>query len=716
MELNQMLVRTLVIKFNRNITILNDWIKLRYGVGAVDPDAPKSWKYYMNISGQYHVTDTPMEIISLDTGGPIIFSPATLVAHPATAEAYTYRSRYYYALVKRYPDQEQLILGIMYPADIDHAIAAADGSIVMYPSQLVEPQEITLIQDLESYIQRYIVRWDVDAFGLTDPLYNAAQYAIMCLNLLPRLLNMRVRRCMTYEAHTFHIREYLASHGRLDRFMPYMTLKQSLWLYRNLRYIDRHSGRADQFQHLVQHVLTDRYIPLSDFSIRQLQTFDSKYYSNISVRRNPVNVLYNAPEKDYLSIQKLYAKEAPLTIGNPDYLMLAQDRITQSLKTSPSSIMQTKDVESSMTDYTNSLPGPLEAVLMRQWAYMSQHDLYSAYVTFKDPITSASVSLTSHDAFIYMYYIFLRSIGLKLTHMPPYVNLRYRGYLPPVSRLTSVVGGMYDAVSMATTLLAAQPEMRVVTSVRGFYTLSHAIYEDGIIQWYRITNTHELYRRGEMQSMVQSMYADEVISFDATMPISAWLNARSLPEYAYSEVQAQRYIFDIFKAATGYNDDITKSPAAIQKAMISIMEQLSSYSIQFIREINASNIVPVNWAAVRVGGVKWRLDGTYYVPVDTRVIETRSQYHGQVSISYDLGQSPMILRTESAHTYSILFAQTIASMQPTERTLDLYYPSFKIQTLYDAYDPVVSAQAKFSGWEYYLALTPEQQSSIKSIY
>jgi hypothetical protein len=57
--------------------------------------------------------------------------------------------------VQAYPDQENLILGILYPADLHYAVNAKNGAILSYPSELIEPQEATLVHELEGWIQRY---------------------------------------------------------------------------------------------------------------------------------------------------------------------------------------------------------------------------------------------------------------------------------------------------------------------------------------------------------------------------------------------------------------------------------------------------------------------------------------------------------------------------------------------------------------------------------
>ncbi|MCT7411258.1 hypothetical protein N5V59_23605, partial [Escherichia coli] len=48
-----------------------------------------------------------------------------------------------------------------------------------------------------------------------------------------------------------------------------MTESQMLWFYRNIAYVERNMGRTENYDKLIQKVLTDRGIPIGAFSIKQ---------------------------------------------------------------------------------------------------------------------------------------------------------------------------------------------------------------------------------------------------------------------------------------------------------------------------------------------------------------------------------------------------------------------------------------------------------------
>lgn len=685
----------------------------------VDKLDKTTWKYYKNMAGEYHITDTPMQVTSLDTLETIIFSKDVLKDHPATVDAYQYQTRYYQSLVLQYPQQEELILGILYPADKAYAIKSDNGSIVSYPSDLVEPQEATLIVELEAYIKRYLVRWDVSAFGLSESLYNCAQFAILCLNVYSKLINLRLKRCKTNEAHSFHIREYLASHGRLDRFMPYMSLEQVLYLYRDIRYIERNAGKVTQFKTLIDKLLTKRYIPIGEFSVRHLSEYDDKYYPTINVRRKGLNPLYNVPEIDYFTVEQLYKKEAKLAIDNVDYLDHHSAEITKLFQNSPSSVIQTKDLESSMYDYSNAVPDPLEKVLLRQWAHLVTTNRYQAYVTFKNPVTGDSSTLPTLDAFIYMYYVFLRSIGLTIVSLPPYINIKHR--IEPkatVDTMLSVVDNRFtDLPGMARQILDRQPLITVFHSVKNFFNTTHTLYEEGLLHWHTVSSTQDHYKRALVSNMILTMYADTEIVFPAeTKDMDKWLASKDLPVYNLSYNDAQKLIKNIFMASTGLTIDSTKLLKNIQAALIGALTQLSSYTVQFSKEISDPNILVLNWAAIRLGDPKFSLKADEFLPNEVSILGYKGRQARHIHLESMVDKNFNEYKVSAATHFEII--STVESIAKLEfgKTFEIHNKSFYMDVTYPSFDPAVSSQTAFAGWETYLALTDQQKSQIKSIY
>ena len=125
MSANLQLYEQSVIQFLQSCTIVFSPLAnqinnnlLAQGI-EIDQTRPDTWKYYLNLSGQYFIgpnpaapVDTMMTILSLDTKQPMNYTIANLAISPKTTAAYVIGSSYYTALCQTYPTQTDLIKSI----------------------------------------------------------------------------------------------------------------------------------------------------------------------------------------------------------------------------------------------------------------------------------------------------------------------------------------------------------------------------------------------------------------------------------------------------------------------------------------------------------------------------------------------------------------------------------------------------------------------------
>ncbi len=715
---NRKLAKTIVIKSSITAELINNDIRLKNNSYIIDELDMSSWKYYMNISGLYHPLDEPMVITSLDTLEEITFNKENLAIHTATAKAYQFDSRYYYSLVNKYPNQVQLILGILYPCDINIAIESQDGAILSYPKYLIEEQESSLMIELEEYIIRFITRWYIPAFNLTDSLYTASFYAILYLNIFIKLLNLRLARVRTLEVHSFHLREYLASHDYLDAYLPYMTLKQKLWLYRNLNYLFRNTGKVEQFKILLQKLLTDRRIPLSEFSIRHLGNFDDNFHPNLRIRRKAINPEVNTSDKRYFTLDELYNIEDPLVYGNIEYLDTHKEDITTKLKLSTSNVLQSKDLESKMVDISDSVPFPLDEVLLSLWATLIDNNLYNAVVTFKDPKTSENISIEAKDAFIYMQYITLKSLGIGTENIPDFLNLRHiRNPKPLLAELLYFVDKSLENVNTSAIDIRNNfPDLTLLHSTSSFFDLGNSIFNECLRHWYIISHTEDLYERAYVENISLSLFEVKLIKLTETpTSISSFLTSRNLREYDYTYKESEVLIQNIFNSATGLNIDSTKLLKNIQKAMIGIMKTLSSYTVQYITDINDSDIIPLNWATIRLGNIVENSEEYIYIPEGVNIVESYNNSQDNLVIE-SVGNTDEIAEVIIEDLQELDINLIESSNEDVDESIDLNINKIDIEVNYDILNPEISDKTNFIGLEYFISLSDEEKENLISIY
>ena len=700
-DLNKTLIKTLIVKSKFAIYATNQDLLAQYGELAVDFSDQKSWKYYKNLAGEYHITDIPMKVISLDTRETIIFDAKTLVRHTATAVGYRYGTRYYHALVREFPNQEFLIQGILNPCSKEKAIAAEDGDILSYPPDLVESTETTLIMELESFIKLYQARWDVQAFSLTDPYYAVVQRAMLALQLLPKLLNLRLKRCKTDEVHSFHLREYLASHHRLDRWLPYMSREQALWLYRNICYLQRNAGTVANFKTLVANILDKRQIPVTEYSIRQLTSFDSEGYPIVQARRKQIGTAVPATQVPYIPLEVFFEKEIKTTFGNQRYFDLEEKNIRHKLLTGPSAAVQTKDLESAMVDLSDCVPDPLSEVMLRQLVSMTHQGFYNVSINYQDPKTFEPGSLTAWDTVVYMLYLTCKMENIPFDILPTVANVKFRLHPRPLpSDLTHLIEpGMEWLKPVALELVKNQPILSECFSVSMFYGMSYQIYEECLKHWYLLSDTHDLYTRGVLEQMILKLFGSSLKDFGKGESAETWRVRNNLPVYNRSYSEAQALFKELFERATGFRIDETKKLRNIQHALLSLFETLSSYSIQFMREINDGRLLMTSGSSIRIGSVtEYAADNTR-VPIGIHVVKTEGFIKDEIYVQSQLDESILAIENPLTDHVSLV----------NEDSLDIYMQKAEPVLVYHKAD---SIDVSFSMLN---LLTQDQLKSLKFI-
>jgi hypothetical protein len=579
----------------------------------------------------------------------IIFSRENLTIHRETAKAYGFGSRYYYSLVNRYPDQEQLILGILYPCDIDKAIEAEDFTVLSYPTPLIEAQEETLVHDLQLHINRYVFRNMNANYEASDPLYHASWLAIFYQDLLLKLMNLRLQRCHTNEAHSFHVREYLRSHQRLDRYMPYMTLKQSLYLYRNVRFLETNPGKRDTFDEIVENILTARFIPLAEYSVRHLNTFDDNLLPTVTVRRKAINDTVNTTASQYLSYDALVEKELRTAGGNPKYYLGSKAKVYNQLQLSRSSAIQTKDLESDMVDYSDSVPDKLPAVLLNHWIFMACEGLYQSVVSVVNPQTNLPLQLTVKDALIYYVYLSMKTQGLTVDYVPGIIAERHRTLARPTKEALLKHFPVSEYLDqMASTIVLNQPELAPIYSTDGFFESAWLQYKEMERYWVVDTNTFDAFERARIEVMCDRVYTDTTYFLDEDpVGMQAWLFDRNLPEYDQNSATA--LIQELFMKSTGFAQDETKQLRNIQRRLIELFSQLSSYSIQVIRDININSVIPLLTPFPRIERLRNFSHGR--VAIEARLRFTAAKIISNGYLEIDLSQN-LELKNIAAHNLS----------------------------------------------------------------
>ena len=605
-----LLAKTMIIKVESVAESTNDKLRTMKGV-TIDLDDKRTWKYYLNLSGQYHNTDQKIHITSLDTLQTIEFNRENLRVHTATARAYEYGSRYYRELITQYPEHETFILGSLYPVDIDKAIGADDFSVLGYPTGLIEDNEVSLVPKINEWLIGFKERWYNRQFNLTDTNYLEALLGVMYLQLPSLIIDLRLRNCRTNEVHSFHVREYLESHGMLNVYLNNMTRKQALFFYRNINYIERNSGKQETFDWLVQKVLTDRNIPLAEFNMHHDVTLmPEELTPKVMFRKRLLNEEVRIYDQDsgFYNLAYILSKEEPTAQGNSDFINQNQTKIEKKFQKTLSNRFKTKVLESSMIDYSDSETLSKADIALNNWIYMSQTNKYNGYINVSNPITGSRFSLTTKEGFLVFLYAYCKANGLKVEKIPPLVATRVPiSPVPTRDEVYSVVDKNLVPIEYIDFIISLHKPHSVVLTNTEFKDWVHEHQIAATEQLYFVSNHEHLYTRALVHNAVSRLYQVAVVENEYTGRNFTDILINNSIEYEnFGYDDWTRLYVEIYKESTGFDINATTAAADLQKAMISLMEQLSSYSIQFVQSINNTSIKVINWSALRLGDITYK--------------------------------------------------------------------------------------------------------------
>lgn len=411
--------RASIFGFLKTLTIKNNWIVEVYNQNvelagyAVDESQPATWKYYMNIQGQYHESDTVMTVLSRDTQEEINFTVENLQVHARTRAAYLPGQPGHTTLCKRYPDQVDLIKNILFPvSDFSAAYAAEDISLLAWGDGYLEEAETqSVIKGVNDFLTYVSARWYMTWMDY-EPYYYPVFWASLWQHLFSLVSTIRVQNIHTAAAHTFHIWEYLTSLG-IDDYRDILSRKQTLFLYRNMRYITQNRGRQSNLVLLVNKLLSEQAVAMVNKVLYQ-NTLDGaeecRWLPDIvsePVETDRASAL-TLPSPQ--SVQDITLQLSALGVETNTSLTYI-DELRRKLAATRANRLRTKLLEIRPILRDRKYAEMLGNFIFDNVVSAVTSGKYTTQVVYKDETTGLTVSMTPKEALALFYYAAWRRHG-----------------------------------------------------------------------------------------------------------------------------------------------------------------------------------------------------------------------------------------------------------------------------------------------------------------
>lgn len=611
------LARSVVIKFDACATILNERLA-EEGIASDELD-PTTWKYYMNMAGEYHSSDTMMRVRSMDTLEVIDFTKDNLLLHRATAREYVPGSIYYNNLIREFPDQVALVNGIIYPIDINVAIDSEDGEILYYDPQYVESNEDNFDFELRDWVTAFYNRWYNSQYLLSDDLYFSAFLGQLYTQLPLAMMLIRLRNARTRRAHSFYIREWLASHSRLDEFMPYLTKGQQLHLYRDITWYERNVGKESTWQLLVDNILTPRGIPLIWYNIKQNgKGMPEDMRPKAELVKLDVNFSIVTEGQDKATVGEILEREDGLARDNPLVKFDAEQEITEKIESDQFSTLPTKILDSEVIDRSTSSVRTRMNVLLNHWLDLSARGKYRAYIQVPHPRTGELMTLSVKDAFIVMLYAYFKSWEWDIPMIPECIAYEVmRDPLPNLQELRTYVSPRLVGDNILTAIQDRVFPMTSYISTEQFYLDANRAHRSYLDLWELYSYQEHKDARAMCENAVKAHYMNrkcklvkQPTSFDDYL-LPQGIDLRDL-----RKSECEQLVTDCINLATGSNLFKVITLGEIQRELLRLMKRLSSYPLQYLRNVAYTNFHVLGMVQVRLGDYRAEMGSYFRVPVD----------------------------------------------------------------------------------------------------
>lgn len=681
------LAKTIVFKHVMTAELINRELKTRgYEVNEFRPD---TWKYYMNLAGEYHQSD--MDLLKEKYNTPYMtikvagdYAPVDaifnkdLISGPnadlATANEYRYGSQLYKNLLERYPEMESLILGILNPIEKQIAIDSYDGEIlfcggykkqinpydtskyyyatneesVFVSNNLVESNETNLIPELQKWLSATLQRWDIRDYQLVDDLYLPALMGLIGAFLPKMVMNIRLANCGTNQAHTYHIKQFLDSHGGLGQLVDVLATKEYLWVYRNYRWLEANLGKEKTFQSIIDNIFTPTNIPVNSYMLRHnTMDIEDRISPRTEMVRVPINFAQVGGGSSRRDLREILNKEIPLGRSNDYNLDVIEQKMQQSIDHAGDSEYLTKVVESSVIDYSSRSPFPLAEVLLNNWLYTASHGFYKGTVYIDHPTQNERLQLTPLNAFILMLYcynygyagIILEDIpNMNATWIPRTVNytpssVKYQPYYT-VDELYKSVDAAEVTREQMTSIHGGRYVQPTYSSTTNFYSGGLAVHAELMRRYFIYVDTESIMGRGYLENAASLMYWLDVpcILGDGKRTYASWLNSHGIDFTGLSRDGYIKFADKLVAAATGIENSRLITMADRQNAAIKLLKHFGSYNIQILTESADGDVTLLEGKNLRYSNIRAIKRTNSEVPTPAVKVDGRALIKSHVNI------------------------------------------------------------------------------------
>lgn len=606
-------IRTLLIKLPLLALRENNIVKEKYGNDAVG-DLPKTWRYYLNISGEKHFSNDLVLITLKETNQEVELTKDLLLKYKDTRNELWKQDEFYKSIISKYPNEILYIHGCMFPSNLDDVIDAPPGKILGYNPTLIEYNETEIIYELEQYIENVLSRYNINEYGIIDKHYPTVFASNLYASLVNVLLVARLRKINTHAVHPFYIEERLRSYMNIWDDASVLTPSSRYWLYNNIPTLSHHTGKQVTLDRIIKNIFTSNHIGVGEYTldlndpdrIPNPAPWEPSGSKNVSFTTKALNSIYS--NEGRYPIDVIVSRELRSTYK--DYDEQTSDEVNALVE-----IISKRLAESTITDQKTKLldiPMPdirllhgIDPVLfiLNKWIYYAASEKYTSLVSYIDPNTKKYYNITPRQGLLLLLknllYLNKRS-SIKLTAIPWEHIINNGDFIPEV--LVKGLFGKYQIIDMVKLIVKNAPLESNFTNSADFKNYLSNCFKWVTYIWMIDTNAENAIVSAGIKNVIARMLSFGVHTLTENtngLTIDELLSIEEIEYPIETGFDIYGAISALFKTFTGVEIDYYTEAKNRYSKFKNILDKLTSYTVHVIPAVDQSKelYIPYNMPA-----------------------------------------------------------------------------------------------------------------------
>lgn len=396
---NKMLARSITIKSSHQADLINNYIISKHGSIKVNSEDYTTWRYYLNLNGEYHFTNNDVYVYVLETDETALLTKELLDTYKNTKAELEKFDTFYKRVLGDYPTDELLIKGIISPVEPSVVYELDDGEIISYSSYYVHDNELSIIRSLNTYLRNTYTRWFNPYYLNTDTNYLAVFLTQLYVNMPIKIELLRLENIHTHKAHSFHVDTFFSSTLNIDP--SYMNAKSKFWLYQNLKTLMIHAGKNETLEEIITNVLTPNTVGIGKLSIEKAKPTllnDISNPNDYSYTLDEVPSLIIEPMNDEYDLDGVSLTEVVSMEYSSGYLKdditVVVEEVSKLLKINNEISLPSKVVHLAFKGISELMDSSRLNIIMDSIFYLSDNSTVVNRIIFTDSNTSITYNLS----------------------------------------------------------------------------------------------------------------------------------------------------------------------------------------------------------------------------------------------------------------------------------------------------------------------------------